>query len=78
VAAIVDTEALLSVVVASLVAGIGLTSLFSIVIFTATRSAELRRAGNWVAATVLTALAGIGLLGCAALVGFGIQIMASK
>ena len=76
--AIVDTDALLSVVAATLAAGVGVTALFSIVIFTATRSAELRRAGSLGGATILGALAVLGVLGCAAAIAFGIHLMASK
>ena len=77
-AAIIDTDALLSVIVASLVAGVGVTMTFSLVILAATRSAELRRDGGRAGAAALAALSMLGVLVCVAAVVFGIQIMTSK
>jgi hypothetical protein len=77
VAQIVDAGALVSVVVASLAAGTGLTAGFSIAIFTATRATELRRAGAAVGATVLGLIAVVAGLACLALVAFGIFLIAS-
>ncbi len=75
---VVDAEALLSVVAASLVAGLGLTLLFSIAIASATRAAELRRDGRRTGAFALGALVVVGLLGCIALVAVGLEVMVSK
>ena len=77
-AEIVDVEALASVVAASLIAGCGLSVAFALAIVCSTRAAELRRAGSSVAAAVLVAIAALAMLACLALVGFGIQVMASK
>lgn len=78
VAEIIDGEALLSVVVAALVAGVGLTLMFSIALASASRAAELRRGGRRVGAAALGAVAVAGVLACLALVGFGLQVMISK
>jgi hypothetical protein len=75
---IIDFNALGSVVVASLVAGVGLSAVFSLVVASATRAADLRRAGNLLGSTVLGLVAAIGVVGCLALVAFGIHLMASK
>lgn len=77
-AEIIDVEALGGVVVASLVAGGGLTVAFALVIVCSTRAAELRRAGSPIAAGALGAIAVLAVAGCLALVAFGIQVMASK
>jgi hypothetical protein len=74
-AQIVDVDALLSVVAASLAAGAGLTIAFSVTVVCATRAAELRRAGSRVWATVLSALAVAAVLLCVALVALGLRIM---
>lgn len=77
-AEIVDVGELLSVVVASFVAGAGLTTAFSVVILCSTRAAERHRAGSHIAAVGLGAIAVAAGLACLAIVGFGIQVMVSK
>jgi hypothetical protein len=74
-AQIVDVDALLGVVAASVAAGGGLTIAFSVTIVCATRAAELRRAGSHVFATVLTVLAVAAVLLCIGLVALGLRIM---
>jgi len=59
VGAIVDTGALLEVVWISLLAGIGVTGVFSIALYGSARSAEARRQGSGTAAA---AFAAVGLL----------------
>ena len=64
-AAVVDTGALIEVIWVSLVAGIGVTAVFSIALLGATRSAEARRAGRSGSAAgfgALGALAGLVLV----------------
>ena len=56
-AAVLDTGALLEVIWVSLVAGIGVTAVFSLALLGGTRFSESRRAGRTGAA------AGLGLLG---------------
>ena len=56
-ATLVDTKALLQTVVASLIAGIGITAVFSILIFGVTRSADLSRDDRPLLATAAGVLA---------------------
>jgi hypothetical protein len=72
---IIDGDALLGVIVASVVAGGGLTIAFSTLIVCATRAAELRRRGNAVWATALTVIAVAAVLVCLGLVVFGLRVM---
>ena len=76
-AEIVDTGALLSVVVASLAGGVGLTGGFSASIYAATRSAEHRRRGEPARAMILAAVAAGAGIACVALMAFGIYLIAS-
>ena len=76
--ALVEVEALLEVIVAALVAGVGVTVLFSMVIYLATRASELRQDGAPVLAFFLGAIAVVGLVACLAIVALGIHVMAQK
>ncbi len=76
--AVVELEALFDVVIASLIAGVGITGMSALVIFSATRAAELQRGGSWAGAGAMGLIAVVGLLVCIAVVVFGIQLMASK
>ena len=77
IAQLVDVGALLSVIVASLVAGAGLVLAFSVAIFSATRAAELRRAGAMGGATLLALITIVASAACVAMVAFGIYLIAS-
>jgi hypothetical protein len=77
IATIVDWHALLQVILASLIAGIGATVAFSLAILGATRFADLRRDEN-PAAWGYGALALAGLGATLAAVLFGIYVMTSK
>ena len=78
VATIVETKDLLETVAASLIAGIGVTAAFSIVIFGITRSADAARDERPALATAAGALAAFaGLIVVAAIV-FGIVVMTQK
>ena len=77
-ASAVDWDALLQTVWASLVAGLGLTFAFSVSIFGAVRTAELRRDERPLAAGAALALMIVGLAVCAAGIVFGIVVMTSK
>ena len=77
IATIVDWEALLQVIVASLIAGIGATVAFSLAILGATRFAELRRDES-PAAWGYGALALAGLAATLAAVLFGIYVVTAK
>ena len=76
-AEIVDVSALFSVIVASLAAGVGLAIGSSVAIFSATRAAELRRAGAKVGATALALVTIVAAAACLAMVAFGIYLLAS-
>jgi hypothetical protein len=75
---VVDTEALLETVVASLVAGVGVTIVFSLAILGATRWSEARRAGQPLAATAAATLAVAALVASLSAVVVGILVMTSK
>ena len=77
-ATVVDWEALLDVVVASLIGAIGVTIMFSLAIYGATRFAEVRREDRTGGAVGYGVLAGVGLAVTAAAVAFGLYVMLSK
>jgi len=77
-ATIVETGDLLKTVVASVVAGVGLTCIFSIAIWGATRYAELSHDERPLAAGAAGTLAVLGFLATLAAVVFGIIVMTNK
>jgi hypothetical protein len=78
VAVVVDPRELLETVAASLVAGVGMTFVFSIAIWGVARFAELSRNDRPVAAGASAAVAAIALLCTLAGVVFGIVVMTHK
>jgi hypothetical protein len=78
VAEIVQTRDLIETVIASLLAGVGVTAIFSIAIWGGARFADLSRGGRPVAAGAAAALAGAALLSTLAAVVVGILVMTSK
>jgi hypothetical protein len=78
VAVVVETRELLETVVASLVAGVGMTFVFSIAIWGVARFAELSRHERPLAAGASAAIAALALLGTLAGVVFGIVVMTNK
>ncbi len=77
-ATIVETKELLQTIAASLIAGIGVTAAFSIVIFGITRSADMARNDRPALATAAAGLAVLaGAMVIAAIV-FGIVVMTTK
>ena len=75
---VIDWAALLNVLWASLLGGVGVTGVFSLALLGATRAGDLRRDGRVAAATayvVLSAVAGAAVV--AALV-FGVIVMTAK
>jgi hypothetical protein len=78
IATVVDWEALLDVVVASLAVGIGVTITFSLAILGATRFAEMRRDQRRAEEIAYGTLAGLGLAITLGAVVFGIVVMTSK
>ena len=77
-ASVVDWEALIDVVVASLVAVTGVTIMFSLAIYGATRFTEVRRDQNAGGAVAYAVLSLVGLAVTAAAVAFGLYVMLSK
>jgi hypothetical protein len=78
VAIIVETEALLDTVLASVVAGVGITAAFAILIFGVTRAADMTRDERPLLATAAGGLAMIALLVVTASIVLGIVVMTSK
>lgn len=78
VGTIVDTSALLKVIAASLVAGIGVTATFSAAILGGTLLAEMQREGRFAAAVGWAALMVVGLAASAGAVVVGLIVMTSK
>ncbi len=77
-ATIVQTKELLETVIASFVAGVGITAVFSLAIRGAARYADLSRDGRPLAAGAAAALAVLALATTLAAVVFGIVVMTSK
>jgi hypothetical protein len=77
-ATVVDTKVLAEIVGASFAAGIGVTLIFSLVIYGGTRFADLRRDGNPVGAAMFAAAAIVCFLAFVAAVVLGIAVMTSK
>lgn len=78
IAALIDTHALLKMLYASLAAGVGVAIVFSIAIFGATRSSDMRRAQRAAAATAYAVLAAVGLLLACAIVIYGLTLVTHK
>jgi hypothetical protein len=74
----VDGHLLLQVVWVSIVAGVGISTLFSLVIVGAARAGDARRAGRDVAATLYVALAVGAFAAFAAGVVLGVETMLDK
>jgi hypothetical protein len=77
-ATVVETKELLQTVVASLVAGVGITAAFAILIFGVTRSADMVRAERPLLATAAGGLAVIALLVVIGSIVLGIVVMTQK
>jgi hypothetical protein len=77
-AVVVETKELLETVVASVVAGVGMTVVFSVAIWGVARFADHSRNERPLAAGAAAALAGLALLVTLAGVVFGIVVMTSK
>ena len=78
IATIVHTDELLQTIAASVVAGIGVTFLFSLGIWGASQFAELSRSERPVAATAALAVGGVALACVGAAIVIGIVVMTSK
>ena len=78
IATIVHTDELLQTIAASVVAGLGVTFLFSLAIWGAGQFVELSRGERPVAATAALVVGGFALAGVAAAIVIGILVMTSK
>ena len=78
VATIVQGRDLIETVIASLVAGVGITAVFSVAIWSGARFADLNRGGRPLAAGAAAALGFLALAVTLAAVVFGIVVMTSK
>ena len=76
--AAIDGAGLLEVVWVSLLAGVGVTLTYSLVVLGIGRSAAARRDGNEAAATAYALLAALAFAVFAAGVVFGVNVMLSK
>jgi len=74
----VDTDLLLQVIWVSLVAGVGISALFSFVILGSARASEARRAGRGGAVAGYATLAFVAFALFAAGVVLGVQTMVTK
>jgi cation transporter-like permease len=77
-AVVVETKELLETVIASVIAGVGITVIFSVAIWGVARFADLSRGERPLAAGAAAALAGLALTITLAAVAFGIVVMSSK
>jgi hypothetical protein len=78
VLAAVDFHALGQVIWVSFVAGVGVTVLYSFVIYSSGKSAEARRSGESGVAAAYAAVAVLAMLLFAAAVVFGVLVMLNK
>ena len=78
IAAAINTHALVKMLYSSVLAGVGVTVVFSLAILGVTRSSEMRREHHTRAAAGYTALAAVGLLVAAATVVYGLLLVAHK
>jgi hypothetical protein len=76
--AAIDSGQILEVVWVSLVAGVGITGAYSLIVLGSARSLQARRSGHAVAAAAYAGLAGLMFLLFAAAVIYGVHIMLSK
>jgi hypothetical protein len=77
-ATVIEKQELMDTVIAAAVAGIGVTAIFSLMIFGASRFADLRRDDRPVAAAAAITLAGLALAATAAAIVIGIVVMTNK
>jgi hypothetical protein len=78
IATVVEGKELLQTVVASVVAGVGITVVFSVAIWGVGRFADLNREERPLAAGLAAAAAALALAATAAAVVIGIVVMTSK
>jgi hypothetical protein len=76
-AVVVETRELLQTVVASLIAGVGITTVFSVAIWGAARFVDLSRGDRPVAAAAAAAVGILGMVTTLGTVAVGIVVMTS-
>jgi hypothetical protein len=76
--AAIDTTALLKMLYSSVLAGVGVTVVFSVTVLGAIRASDMRRARRAGAAVAYGALAAIGLLVSTGIVAFGLILLTRK
>ena len=74
-AAIIDWDALFTVVWASLVAGVGVTAAFGVAILGTTRALEFGRDGRVAEATIFGVVGALGALTVVAAIVFGLVVI---
>jgi prepilin signal peptidase PulO-like enzyme (type II secretory pathway) len=77
-ATLVDTKALAQSVVASAIAGVGVTTMFAVLVFSVTRSANLLRDDRTALATAAGVLATFAFLAVIGAIVLGIVVMIKK
>ncbi len=77
-APIITGDTLWKLIVGALVAGIGVTLTFSVLVYCADRAATLRREDRRTAAVLFQAGSVLALVAVGALVAYGLVLMASK
>lgn len=77
-AEVVDWGAVLDVIWVSLLAGVGVTAIFSVGILAASRTADLRRAGQGAGATAFAVLTLLAFAAVTAAMVFGVVVMTQK
>ena len=75
---VVELGQIVEVIWVSLVAGVFVTTAYSIVVLGGARSAEARRSGDGTATLLWGGVAVLAFVAFAAAVGFGVHIMLSK
>lgn len=75
---IITGDTILKLVVGSLVAGLGVTLIFSLLLYFGDRAATLRREDRRGSAALFQVASALALLAIGALVAYGLILMASK
>jgi hypothetical protein len=76
--AVIDWDALLTVIWSSVLAGTGVTAAYGFVILGAARAVELGRDGRTAEAVVYAVIGALGLLTVVAAIVFGIVVLSDK
>jgi hypothetical protein len=74
----IDTTGLGEVILYALVAGVGVTVVFTLAVYGATRSTDMRRAGHNAVATIYGVIAILGAAATLGAVAYGIYLVQHK